>query len=570
MNWYKFSSVPGPILAGASDLWRAYHQYRGQLRTKLLALHKSHGTIVRYGVNDISISDPSAISVIYGSRAGFITADSYKVLIGISNGKEVASLVSTADEAKHGALRRSVAKAFTPAGVLDYETYIDETIPHLLEALGRHWTVDLSEMMLLYSMDSATRVSFGESLGCLESESDVGGTIRLIRERFNHWGWWSSVPGLERLVYRNPYSMRVKRAPSSMAAKAVALLKSRASGAVDASQRDLLQRFMLASHDSPETLDMTGVVGLLMSTISGAGDTTATTMTAWLYNLMKNPTVMRKLISEIEAANLSIPPSFSKVNKLPYLNAVLKESMRIYPTPTFPMERKVPSGGVTIAGMFFPEGTTVGCMPSAIHMNPSVFGNDAEVFRPERWLEADEDTLRSMEAAHLGFSRGRRACLGQHIAIMQMKKVISSLLMTFDLRLVDQDASLEADFSPAVACLKPFLQHQAIMCFGSRSLRGPAESPPARTYPIDNGAGSDDLTSTNDNYDMKSNGSSKKESGESLGLDLFARRQKRLKEAYPDGNIPEGMQRLHESGMVQGNLGGPLGGGAGMAMSGAF
>ncbi|KUJ08910.1 cytochrome P450 [Mollisia scopiformis] len=434
MNWYKYCSIPGPLLAGTSDLWRAYYQYRGQLRSKLLTLHKIHGPIVRYGVDAVSISDPSAISIIYGSRAGFVTvstAESYKVLVGISNGKEVASLVSTADEAKHGALRRSVSKAFTPAAVLDYEVYIDQTIPDLLQALERHETVDLSEMMLLYSMDSATRVSFGETLGCLESESDVGGTIQLIRDRFNHWGWWSSIPTLERLVYRNPYSMRVQRTPSSMAAKAVSLLKSRADTTEDKTHSDLLQKFIQAGHDSPETLDMTGIVGLLMSTISGAGDTTATTMTAWLFNLMKSPEVMRKLRAEIVEAKLSVPPSFAEVNKLPYLNAVLKESMRVYPTPTFPMERKVPSGGVSIAGTFFPEGITVGCMPSAIHMNPTAFGEDAEVFRPERWLEADEDSLRSMESAHLGFSRGRRACLGQHIAVMQMKKVISSLIVTF-------------------------------------------------------------------------------------------------------------------------------------------
>lgn len=106
--------------------------------------------------------------------------------------------------------------------------------------------------------------------------------------------------------------------------------------------------------------------------------------------------------------------------------------MRIYPTPTFPMERKVPQGGVTIAGHFFPQSTTVGCMPSAIHTNPSIFGKDAEVFRPERWLEASEQTLRRMEAANLGFSRGRRACLGQHIATMQMKKAIPSILLNFE------------------------------------------------------------------------------------------------------------------------------------------
>jgi cytochrome P450 len=104
----------------------------------------------------------------------------------------------------------------------------------------------------------------------------------------------------------------------------------------------------------------------------------------------------------------------------------------VFSTPTFPMERNVPSGGVVIAGTFFPEGTTVGCTPAAVHMNTTAFGKDAEIFRPQRWLEADEDTLKTMGAAQLGFSRGRRGYLGQHIATMQMKKVISSLLMTYE------------------------------------------------------------------------------------------------------------------------------------------
>lgn len=72
-NWSKLYKIPGPFLASITDLWRAYHQYRGQLRGKLLDLHKKHGSFVRYGVNCVSISDPAAISIIYGSRAGFKT-----------------------------------------------------------------------------------------------------------------------------------------------------------------------------------------------------------------------------------------------------------------------------------------------------------------------------------------------------------------------------------------------------------------------------------------------------------------------------------------------------------------
>ncbi|EMR62676.1 putative cytochrome p450 oxidoreductase protein [Eutypa lata UCREL1] len=422
-NWRRLNKAPGPLLAGVTDLWRAYQQYNGKLGHKLLDLHSKHGPIVRYG-----------------------------------NGKEVPSLVSTADETKHGLLRRAVANAFTPAAVLDYEEWIDATIAELLDIVSRKSTFDLSSMILWYTMDAAGRFSFGEPLGCLAAEDDVGGSIQLVRDRLNHWGWWSSIPQLERLVYRNPIAMRQKRAPSSMAAAAVGKLQARSKQSQDEAIQqhpDLLQRFLEASKDYPQALDTTGVVGMLMSTITGAGDTTATTVIATLFQLLKNPASLQKLRDELRRANLPEIPRYAEVSKLPYLHAVVREGMRVFSSATWPIERLVPAGGATIAGMFFPEGTSVGCLPGAVHRDARIYGEDARVYRPERWLTADREQLRQMEASHMGFSRGRRSCLGQHIAVLQMKKVIPALVMRFELGLVDPNASLNADFSSAVACLKP-------------------------------------------------------------------------------------------------------------------
>jgi len=140
------------------------------------------------------------------------------------------------------------------------------------------------------------------------------------------------------------------------------------------------------------------------------------------------------LRKELCDAHLSAIPTFDEVHRLPYLNAVIKEAMRVYPISNWPMERKVPVGGATISGVFLEEGISVGCMPAAVHFNKKAFGEDAEEFRPERWLEVNSETLRSMESAHLGFSRGKRVCLGQHIAVMQMKKVIPVLILNFNVR----------------------------------------------------------------------------------------------------------------------------------------
>lgn len=230
--------------------------------------------------------------------------------------------------------------------------------------------------------------------------------------------------------------MRRSAAPSSMAAAAIAKLKARtARPEPEHGHTDLLQRFLEASKDFPVALDTPGIVGMLMSTITGAGDTTATTVVAVLYYLMRHPAALAKLRHELHHQGHSpgIPiPKYADVAKLPYLQAVIRESMRLFSTATWPIERLVPQGGATIAGMHFPAGTSVGCLPAAVHLSPGVFGDDVHAFRPERWLTPDPERLRQMEAAHMGFSRGRRVCLGQHIAVLQMKKVIPALVMKFE------------------------------------------------------------------------------------------------------------------------------------------
>ncbi|KAI0019795.1 cytochrome P450 [Xylariomycetidae sp. FL0641] len=481
-NWWRLRKAPGPVLAGCTDLWRAYMMYRGKLRQQLLDLHAKYGPVVRYGANSVSISDPEIIGAVYGARAGFITAESYKPLVGISNGKEVESLISTQDEARHGVLRRAVAGAFTPTAVLDYERWVDQTLAELLGVLGRRRrrrTLDLAATVMHYNVDAASRFSFGETLGCLAAGDDVGDSIALIRDRFRHWGRWSALPALERLVFRNPLSRR-RRAPtasSRMAATAVAKLrrrtegqetkkkkgadvdeeKGREDGEEDPAPPDLLQRFLAASGTHPKALDQPGIVGMLMSTISGAGDTTATTLTAAFWYLMTHPRAAAALEAELSAQAAALPPipPFAQVAKLPYLHAVVRETMRLYPVAAFPMERIVPAGGVVAAGTRFPAGTSLGCLPAAVHLDPAVFGADAHVFRPERWIEAGPLELRRMDAAHIGFGRGRRNCLGQHIAMMQMKKAIPAVLMHAKLSLVDSNASLDADWSAAVAILHP-------------------------------------------------------------------------------------------------------------------
>lgn len=77
----------------------------------------------------------------------------------------------------------------------------------------------------------------------------------------------------------------------------------------------------------------------------------------------------------------------------------------------------------------------VGVNTWVAHHNKSIFGKDAHIFRPERWLEADEDQLSSMERYFIPFGSGARTCLGKNISMLEMSKAIPVLLMNFEFHL---------------------------------------------------------------------------------------------------------------------------------------
>lgn len=152
-------------------------------------------------------------------------------------------MVSIADEAKHIALRKSISLALTPSVVLDYEVFVDQGIDELLNVLEREPTIDFARWMLLYSMD--------EPLGFLESESDVDGTIKVIRNRFVRWGVVVLASNAGETGIPESWSLNMNRTPSAMAAFAFSKLRARMAVSTPPPQRDILQEFIEASQNQP-------------------------------------------------------------------------------------------------------------------------------------------------------------------------------------------------------------------------------------------------------------------------------------------------------------------------------
>ena len=123
---------------------------------------------------------------------------------------------------------------------------------------------------------------------------------------------------------------------------------------------------------------------------------------------------------------------WEEVRNLPYLSAVIKEALRCHPAVGLPLERVVPSGGITVAGHYLPGGTIVGCSAWVVHRNEAIFGSNPLEFRPERWLEAEESRKADMNNFMFSFGAGSRTCLGKNISLLEMYKLVPAILTKFE------------------------------------------------------------------------------------------------------------------------------------------
>jgi len=109
---------------------------------------------------------------------------------------------------------------------------------------------------------------------------------------------------------------------------------------------------------------------------------------------------------------------------MPYLQAVIKEGLRVHPPVTGLMFKDVPHGGDTLNGYFVPEGARVGWTSFGILHDVAFWGEDAKLFRPERWFQGTTEDIRNKEArGDMVFAYGKWQCLGKEVAKIELNKI---------------------------------------------------------------------------------------------------------------------------------------------------
>ena len=146
------------------------------------------------------------------------------------------------------------------------------------------------------------------------------------------------------------------------------------------------------------------------------------------------------MVAELRAANLAFPAPYTAVEQLPYFDACIKEGLRMHPVVGHIFERIVPASGLTLpSGDILPPGTIVGVNPWVIHYQERIFGAKPHEFRPERWLQGNnedkasyEQRLKGMKDADMAFGGGNRICIGRPLALVEVYKVVATVFGRYD------------------------------------------------------------------------------------------------------------------------------------------
>lgn len=163
----------------------------------------------------------------------------------------------------------------------------------------------------------------------------------------------------------------------------------------------------------------------------GGHDTTTSGIAFCLYNIAKHPEVQKKILEEInsEIGEGDIVLNLANLNKLHYLELVIKESLRLFPSVPFfarKFDREVTAGGYT-----FPEGSNVAIAPFLMGRDPKIFAEPL-VFNPSRF-DVKTTTEKMNPFAYVPFSAGPRNCVGQKFAIYELKSSICKIVKSFEI-----------------------------------------------------------------------------------------------------------------------------------------
>ncbi|GMS88842.1 hypothetical protein PENTCL1PPCAC_11017, partial [Pristionchus entomophagus] len=189
------------------------------------------------------------------------------------------------------------------------------------------------------------------------------------------------------------------------------------------------KEFKLSEAQVPKNLTVDEVVAQAMIFLLAGFDTTANALgfTSWI--LATHPEVLQRCKEEIDENCCDESISYEDLANLTYTEAVCKETLRFYPLGAFGNSRLCMKDA-EVCGMEIESGTNIVVDVYGLHFDPSIWGEDVDEFKPERWLDTDR---RVPPHAYIPFGVGPRICIGMRLAMMEEKIALAHILRKFDI-----------------------------------------------------------------------------------------------------------------------------------------
>lgn len=300
--------------------------------------------------------------------------------------KDVFSEISNE---KHALERKKISNMYAMSSLVSYEPFVDKVNSEFMAKLTDHAqhgrAFDLFTWMQFYAFDVIGEITLGRSFGLIEAGYDkdellhavhvgsisYGSMVGLVSEIHPWYLWFQNAFPIKshfeitQRVIRREIGARMQNVSSS-------------------DRKDFLAKCIELSKAGK--LDQFTINNVLGTNIGAGSDTTGISMTAVIYFLMKHPACLQKLRDEIDAAtqegNLSDPVTFQEAQKLSYLQATIKEALRLHAAVGQILSRVVPEGGAQIAGRHFPQGVSYKYLRYCATQSSKLSANHTLVGRP--------------------------------------------------------------------------------------------------------------------------------------------------------------------------------------------
>ncbi|RWA10359.1 hypothetical protein EKO27_g4748 [Xylaria grammica] len=437
--------VPSPFPAQLTNWWLLYACRRGKRYLIVDEVHKKLGTVVRIQPNHISVADDEAIPIIYGHGNGFLKAEFYDAFVSIKRG-----LFNTRDRAEHTRKRKLVSHTFAPKSISQFEPYISEN----LETFVNRWDdlaeksprgdktahVDCLNWFNYVAFDTIGDLAFGAPFGMLKAGADIAEVrtslnappiyapaVEILNRRGEVSATLGCFPSIKPYAkwLPDPFFSQGLAAVENLAGIAIARVKDRLDNPPDINRKDLLSRLQEGRDEKGDPLGFEELTAEALTQLIAGSDTTSNSSCALLYHVARTPGVLKKLQEELDRAipdDSTKVPDYESVRNLPYLEAVINETLRIHSTSGIGLPRQIPENslGIHLHGYYFPAGTVLSVPTYTIHHSKEIWGEDADEFRPERW----ETATTRQRNAFIPFSYGPRSCVGPDALVAADREVI--------------------------------------------------------------------------------------------------------------------------------------------------